>query len=128
MRNPVSKKLTSINIFFLIFKFFRAGHHYSSNGNASYCGTYRQKAALLFDKIVRKAELLHMSILDKKDALTNSCDTTDYTYFIYYGIVSKVIASINYSANSTILLFLCILLGIVSDQLQPLILVHQTKQ
>lgn len=60
MRNPVSKKLTSINIFFLIFKVFRAGHYYGSNGNISYCRDYRRKATPLFDKIVRKAELLHM--------------------------------------------------------------------
>ncbi len=60
MRNRVSKKPTSINIFFLIFAFFPIGHHYVLNRDTSYCKTYQQKAALLFDKTVRKAELLHM--------------------------------------------------------------------
>ncbi len=58
MRNPVSKKPTLINIFLLIFVLFLIGHHYVLNRNTSYCKAYRQKVALLFDKTVRKAELL----------------------------------------------------------------------
>ena len=44
----------------MIFAFFPIGHHYVLIRGTSYYKAYRQKAALLFDKNVRKAELLHM--------------------------------------------------------------------
>ena len=59
MKNLVSKKQCPANIFILIFSFFSATVILTVLKAQSNQGSKREEA-LLFDKIVRKAELLHM--------------------------------------------------------------------